>query len=419
MTWLTEWSYLLVMPDVATLSLKSILDSDDFEFIDDIPIFDAHEEADSKGNVLRRFDKKKLEKIAAVGNERIKNTGDLAPIGPGHTISNAPETRQPPIWGYIGNYKVGVFGPTQKVGILAGLYMKKRVEIPNDMGGVKVVSGREVLKEFPRRSVELWFNDDMIDWLGLLRRTPERDLGLTAYQKGKLRYAMEDHSEPEGANVMTPGEGVTPEELADDERRIADRYMCHYMKSNSLFKYLKHKYSDEADQYAAYGGPMNAGMPTSTAKEPIRMSKENEKILTVQEYDALKAENDDLRKKLADNNTELLALKTTLAMSARHAQYSKELIELAKDKDFNVDEELAYCSDMEPEKFAKHKERITKCYTSRRSPDELIMYGPMIRTADPPQEDKPLEEKDLQLVLQDVRKGKSWEEAYGKYQKRQ
>lgn len=184
--------------DHATKSLDAILKSDRYVPVAGVPIFDEHSEYDDEGNLTQRFDKSKLEAICKECNKRAETTGDLSPFGPGHTISGAPEQSQPPIWGYVHNYRIGKYGPDQKTGILADLYVKKTVKDNGD-----TLTAQEALDAYPRRSIELWVKDKMIDWVALLKRTPQRDLGLLTYDKtthtnviakGGVRYAKPDRT---------------------------------------------------------------------------------------------------------------------------------------------------------------------------------------------------------------------------------
>lgn len=225
-------------PTVATLN--RILAGGEHETIPGIPVFDEHDEYDEKGKVVRKFDKKKLAAIAEATNAREAQTGDMALSGPGHTIDGAPETAQPPPWGFYRNFRVGTFGPKKITALLADLVVRK--------------DKKDEALSYPRRSIELWTKDNVIDWVAHLRRTPERDLGLLAYSKdhgvhtpgraqplysdatkrrqlaaqlspsGKLRYAME-------ANVSDATN--TPDNDPDFDRFCAmmDRYMAkHHAK---------------------------------------------------------------------------------------------------------------------------------------------------------------------------------------------
>ena len=195
------------MTDVATRNLNAILDSNEYELIRGIPIFDEHQEfakgPAGKAILIRDFTPERLALIAKTTNER-KGTGDLAPIGPGHTLSQQKDPKtgqiifspseqdQPEIWGFAGELSVGRFGPKQRLGLLADCYMKRQIRLKDG----RVISGKQALAEFPRRSIEIWYADNFIDWVALLRRTPERDLGLTAtpdaYARSDIRERLSE-----------------------------------------------------------------------------------------------------------------------------------------------------------------------------------------------------------------------------------
>src|ERR1700726_4651389 len=150
------------MADIASKSLDSILHSDEYERVENIPVFDAHQEFSPDGTLLRDFTPEKLAIIAKTCNARL-NTGDLAPIGPGHTVSDmygkdgqivykAKETDNPPLWGFLTGFRVGKYGPSGKTAILVDAYMRKNIILEG-----KTISGKQALAEFPRRSIELWY----------------------------------------------------------------------------------------------------------------------------------------------------------------------------------------------------------------------------------------------------------------------
>lgn len=305
--------------DTATTSLNSILEGvrrGDYVVIPNVPIFDEHDEHDGRrylrdaagtvtanpnfGKVFRRFDRSKLSQIVERCNRRERETGDLAPIGPGHTIPGGPEipeTSQPPVWGYARNYRLAPYGPSNKLGIVVDLYARKEY-------------ADAVRRDFPRRSIELFYGDNLIDWVALLRRSPQRDLGLLSYSRdatemvrkrfcpwdgkqvicsdsaatkslaaiyspdGRLRYAMpseEDDSMPMPPNVDPAGGGAppmpggapggmpSPDELTPDEAKTAERFMKHYRKSDKLLQYMVGRYGAEAglepDMPGGAGGP--------------------------------------------------------------------------------------------------------------------------------------------------------------------
>ena len=129
-----------------------------------VPVFDEHDEYGKDGRLQRRFGPQELQEIADSCNRRERDTGDVCPLTKGHTIQGAPEDQQPEILGYARNFHVGRFGAAQKLGILADFYF-----YPDRY---------KVAMSFPRRSVELYFRDKILDPIALLRRTPQRDLGV-------------------------------------------------------------------------------------------------------------------------------------------------------------------------------------------------------------------------------------------------
>lgn len=253
--------------DLATNSLKKILDgvrTGEYVVIPGVPVFDEHDEFGPDGKLVRRFGRNELQKIADTCNRREATSGDLTPFGPGHTIPNqydragvlvrpSKEEDQPPVWGYYRNYRVDNFGPGGKVGLIADCYAKAAV-------------ADKVREDFPRRSIELYPQENLIDWVAHLRRSPRRDLGLLAYSRdeyargldrwcpwekepqlysapnrsralaavdrgGKLRYALEsDMPLPDDPTRQPNVDVPTDDMLTPEEERTAERYMKHYMK---------------------------------------------------------------------------------------------------------------------------------------------------------------------------------------------
>jgi hypothetical protein len=133
--------------------------------VKDVPILDEHVLRDHDGNPIAKLDGAKLTAIAHKANQRLRETGDAVPIVIGHTKDDAPELSQPPVVGYAVNFKVGKLLKSGRKAILATFKLLR--------------SQRELIKRFPRRSVELWLDDLTIDPISLLgATTPERDLGL-------------------------------------------------------------------------------------------------------------------------------------------------------------------------------------------------------------------------------------------------
>lgn len=168
-------------------SVAAIASNGNYVCIPSVPIFDEHD--DKNGY----FSRDRLQNLADNCNRRAATTGDLSPFGPGHTDDDGAEVNQPFIWGYLTNYHVGQFGPSRLTTLMADFWIKQKIRSVGPDGKLMLWYGPDLFLEYPRRSIELWPKDDVIDWVALLKRTPERDLGLLTFSKknGKLRYSKD------------------------------------------------------------------------------------------------------------------------------------------------------------------------------------------------------------------------------------
>jgi len=362
--------------DSATKSVQAILGGLEYDCFRDLVVFDEHDETNADGKVVRKFDKDRLQKIVDVCNQRFQKDGSPALIGPGHTLlaKDAKESDQPAIWGLATDFRVGEFGPSQKTGILATFYMKRAIDTTDERGNPKVISGHQALKEYPRPSIELWHKENLIDWIALGRRRPERDLGLLmcskdasgkiCYQKAtddKLLYTMDPEESPSIdkpalADTDTENE-FNPEEVKQYER--AWKYFC---KSKGMSQYS-----------SACMSTTNTALPGGN-KEVKQMSATPEEVLQYQkERDEAKAESAKLK-------AEVDTLKADKAETERVAQYAKRLAEIGVTKDINEAEELAFCvgAFKEVSQFQKYAERLDK---NSKGKNEPPIGGTMVKTA--------------------------------------
>lgn len=154
---------------------------------DEVAVLDEHLLKDEEGNTIARLDPKKLEEIARNNNKRIDDTGDYCPIVVGHTKDDSPEDGvvvhekdQPEVIGWAGPFRVKKFFKTGKKALFAKWRIYKD----------KV----DLLRKFPRRSVELWVSRWEIDPISILgATTPDRDLGLVKLarpQGGKQSFTI-------------------------------------------------------------------------------------------------------------------------------------------------------------------------------------------------------------------------------------
>ena len=128
-----------------------------------IPVLDEHEMMDPTTGKSVRVTAKELQEIADNNNKRVLETNNPAPLCIGHTSDEvgAPE---PPVVGYAVNYRVAPFMNTGRQAIYVDYKVRR--------------DKANVIKDFPRRSVELWWRRKEFDPIALLGgTTPERDLG--------------------------------------------------------------------------------------------------------------------------------------------------------------------------------------------------------------------------------------------------
>lgn len=376
--------------DLATGSLQRVLDgvkSGEYVLFPGVPLFDEHDEHGPDGKLLRRFDRQKLQQIVDTCNRRERNSGDLAPFGPGHTVPNqydnkgilvrpSKEEEQPPIWGYYRNYRLGNFGPGGKLGIIADCYARKEF-------------ADKVAKEFPRRSIELFPAENLIDWIAHLRRSPRRDLGMLAYSQdayqaginrwcpwegakdpifsgnrrslaaavdraGKLRYSLEaDMPLPEDPtrdpNVDMPdNDSLTPE-----EERQAERYWKHYMRRNPKMMQFA------ADAGGAPGGapPMPGApqMPGPNGDAPMMPPESYSRLADLPELQQLQ--------RLARERDQAV-------LRMQRAEIDRDLSELAAaGVEFDEAQEREYLMSLNPQQRTGHLQRMASRYSrAERAP---------------------------------------------------
>ena len=387
------------MSDPTLETLAGIL-GPDYVLVPNVPVFDEHKEYDENGKLVREFGRPQLEEIGEQCNLREEATGDLSPIGPGHTVrgevasdgSTRPtaESNQPPVWGYARNWKVQPFGPAGRLALCPDFYIRR--------------DKLEEFKTYPRRSVELWHKAGFIDWIALLRRTPMRDLGLishvpdetriiprylqpkaekaAAYERGVglLLYAMESNMDlavnpgdaPAGGGLGTAGLGMSPEQMAAHCYAAITKY-------GPLLEHLHGKYAAEMGGGAPSGTntfvpgaggpsgepskPSGPSGPSGEPSEPSRHSMQTDPL----RYAALERTVADLQKK----NDEWVT-------KYQRAERKGKLESLAHQYAVNVDEELADCEGMTDVQFDKHCQRIVKHYGRSITGGEIRLHdGPV------------------------------------------
>lgn len=209
-----------------------------------VAIFDEHEERfwlDAEGKrcepedgvkeVVRRFDKKRLEEIAKRCNAR-DEVGSLSPITFGHTIpGEKDETKQPDPKGYALGYGVRYDKNLGRHVLATNFYIRRQ--------------DYEKAKSYPRISVELWPKHLVVDPIALIRRTPQRDLPQWVYYRGSdevIRYSMESNMATRYELVEDDNEVETPESVEPSHGDKLEAYMKHCM-SHPHARYMAEHYA--------------------------------------------------------------------------------------------------------------------------------------------------------------------------------
>lgn len=183
------------LPIASTTDPDKILKSDEFAVFENVPVFVEHRRELKSGRVLQ-FGRDELQKVADRSNRRIAETGDFSPIVIGHTSSDNPSVKPPKI-GWAGPFKLGWLSDKRDTyAILCDFRIEK------DKVGM--------LKEYPRRSAEIWAEEDYADMyldpISLLGAdTPWSDMGVLYAKKDdpslkKVYYSIAPQA-PSGYNV--------------------------------------------------------------------------------------------------------------------------------------------------------------------------------------------------------------------------
>lgn len=142
-----------------------------------VAVLDEHVMVNPETGEPVNVDEKLLHKIAAVNNARLQRTGDMTPITIGHTRDGADEDKQPKVIGFCHSYVVKPFFKTGRKALFSKwLIYKDKVPL---------------LREYPRRSIEIWLDDLVIDPIAVLGATaPDRDLGPVRLSKEGARVKL-------------------------------------------------------------------------------------------------------------------------------------------------------------------------------------------------------------------------------------
>jgi hypothetical protein len=142
-----------------------------------VPLLDEHEMSGADGRPVAQVDRSVLEEIARNNNKRVTDTGDPATLILGHT-SDDPRAEERPAKGFVVNYQVKPFKRDESGRVIYAIHGDYKVRPQN----------AHLLEEYPRRSVELWWQKKELDPIAMLGgSSPERDLGVVI-RNSRLRH---------------------------------------------------------------------------------------------------------------------------------------------------------------------------------------------------------------------------------------
>lgn len=332
----------VLQTDTATESRRRFDQAADWVVRDAVPVFAEHEKttrAKDGTEETVRFDRDALQEIADNCNRRESETGDACPLILGHIPTDAAEMDLGDIVGYARKFRVGRFGPAQKLGILATFYFLKEKY--------------DAAMQHPRRSVELWTRDQIIDPIALLKRTPQLDLGLLTYQRNysskhkRYLYAMGD-------------DPMEPDAMQQFMKAIQDGFAQLGQKLDACMPQQNSAMASGTNTALPEGGQAPQTYVKSPEAPPAdpekaRMVKESESILVAQ-YQK-RAEEQDARIKALE------AKETEAVKRYQKSQRERDLIQLEAEG-FKLDRanELEDFADRDDSAWQKHRERIKQRY---------------------------------------------------------
>lgn len=278
------------LPIASTTDSARILNSEEFEVFENIPVFVEHTRELRTGRTLC-FNRKELQQVVDRSNRRIDETGDFAPVVIGHTNAD-PLAPKPPKIGWAGPFRLGWLNKDKdKYAILADFRIEKD-KVP-------------LLKDYPRRSAEIWaedkYEDMYLDPISLLGAdTPWSDMGVLYHKQDsgveKLCYCAVAPcvaQAPSGTNSYIPeqvklsdpkkknekekyamfyGEGM--DMMTDDQRNIAQAVASAILQSPE-FSFLKQLMEAKKRQGEATNTTPLEATPTVQAGESLPATDES------------------------------------------------------------------------------------------------------------------------------------------------
>lgn len=334
-----------------------------------VPVFAEHDD----------WDYFALLEIAENTNKREQSTGDACPIIIGHT-TQSKENELGDIVGYARNFRVGRFGNENKLGILADFYF--------------IPSKYSMAMEYPRRSVELWVNEKIIDPIALLKRTPKLDLGLlTHYKKAgnvyKYQFSQEERApkmDEKLDNILSMLAKLVS--MMEPGSQTKEQFKCD--TSQDKMAYSK-------DEHEAAKNDNKPEQKKENTEEPVNYEK------TAWEQERIK-----FARQLSEQSERLAKMEKEakeLMIAYKRAERERDIIQLeAEGYILDRKGELELGMSLDDSAWNKHLERIRKWY--QRSPGAS---QPIPVAQETPR--FTIDENKLEQILEKVRAGKSYDEA--------
>lgn len=385
-----------------------------------VAIFDEHDEWQLPGGkvvftrpgqqppagakLIRHFGPDELQEIADHNNLRAEATGDFTPIVIGHTRPNIPEEEQPEIVGFGKDFGLSLFGKDNRTVLHTTFCIRK--------------DKHAKAMEYPRRSVELWKSDMVIDPIALLKRTPQRDLGLLTYDRtgrpGRIFYSMEDFS----VNDTPP-----PAAGDDNDDALVQKMSKHFIKADHpAWKYAcdQHaKYSAPSGSNTAMPGPddipppppppPSAGAavpPPPPGDDKLRMQKEQESIYAAR-----------YEKRIADLEAQIAAdrkVREKDLLAYQRTERERDLVQLqAEGYEFDRAELLDDLAALPAEQYAKRLVWVRKY--AKRAPVSNGWVPTYSQSVEPTGEAQGMSGEQYEKAMQYMRTHEcEWEEAMTK-----
>jgi hypothetical protein len=182
-------------------------DSDKYVLVPDVRVFKEHTAKNRDGSTSE-YDLKALCDIIDCCNSRIEETGDYAPLVEGVHLPNAEQrakgAEMPAVLAQVGPFRLGQFGNSKpKWAIFADEHWLR--------------SQADKRHQLPRRSAEIWLEDDMADRffdpiVALGAQTPRLDLGTIRYARRASHGRLVETYSAEGVEAYAadcPSDGNT------------------------------------------------------------------------------------------------------------------------------------------------------------------------------------------------------------------